>query len=262
VGSASGGNTTPENARGEGTITAAARLWLYHRHRASPSGTTQQELFQAKSVVGSEPVRPRKCDRPRKVRRVRGAVRQSGARLAHGGELAEPPVLLRRRHDRHAGWRVARDLPADHGGDALALHLRAAAGLRPHHAGGHFLWRAVRKLDRRHSRQRSRRDLLDHHLPRRPPDGPAGPRRLRARDRRHRLVLRRHDRDRRHSAAQPAARRLRPQVHGGRDRQPHRSRPARRGRAGARLAPQGDRHDRGRRARRPGRSTSIPGYRA
>ena len=43
----------------------------------------------------------------------------------------------------------------------------------------------------------------------------------------------------------------------------HRARPARRGRAGARLARQGDRHDPGRRARSASSgSTSIPGRRA
>ena len=63
------------------------------------------------------------------VRRPRGAVRQPGARSRHGGELAEPAVLLRRRDDRHAGRRAARHLAADHGGDAAALHVRPAAGL-------------------------------------------------------------------------------------------------------------------------------------
>ncbi len=52
--------------------------------------------------------------------------------------------------------------------------------------------------------QCARRDLVGRHLPRRSPDGAAGPGRHRARHRRDLVLLRRHGRDPRHRAAQRA----------------------------------------------------------
>ena len=146
---------------------------------------------------------------------------------------AEPRLLLHRCAGRHADRRAARHRPADHDRDAAADHLQRAAGRRAHHAGRHLLRRAVRRLDDVHPGEPARRDVVRRHLPRRLPDGAAGPRRTGAGDRGHRLVLRRH---RRHAAdrrVRASAGRVRPQVRRARVLLADADGPGRRGRARA-----------------------------
>ena len=103
----------------------------------------------------------------------------------------ERSVLPARRAGRHPGRRSARHRHGRHHRHAAADHLRAAAGRRPDHARRHLLRRAIWRLDHVGPGQHPGRGDLGCHLPRRPPDGAAGPRRAGALHRRHRLVLRR-----------------------------------------------------------------------
>ncbi len=91
------------------------------------------------------------------------------------------------------------------------------------------------------------------HLPRRLPDGPPGPRRQGARHRGDRLVLRRHRRDTPGGGIRPAARGTGPEVRPRGLLLAHGAGPHRGGGAGARLAHQGDRHDRAGPPHRPHR---------
>ena len=127
------------------------------------------------------------------------AVMDLFANLAHGFAVALSPINLLMcacsAPRRHAGRRAARHRPARDRRDAAADHLRAAAGRRADHARRHLLRRAIWRLDHLDPGQYSRASDLGRDRARRPPDGQAGPRRPRARDRRHRLVLRRLRRD-------------------------------------------------------------------
>ena len=76
----------------------------------------------------------------------------------------------------------------------MPITYSVVAGERADHAGRHLLRRPVRRLDHRHPGQPAGRDLRGGDLHRRLPDGAAGARRAGARDRRHRLVFRRHGR--------------------------------------------------------------------
>ncbi len=130
---------------------------------------------------------------------------QSRARLRRRSQAHESRPRLSRLPRRHADRRAARRRPDRHDRDAAADHLRARSGRRADHARRHLLRRAVRRLDDRDPRQHPGRGDLGRHHPRRPPDGAPGPRRRRARHRRHRLLLRRHRRDPRHRRPRRAA---------------------------------------------------------
>ena len=64
-----------------------------------------------------------------------------------------------------------------------------------HHVRRHLLRRHVWRLDHRDPDQHAGRERLDRHRARRQQDGQGRPRRPGARDRRHRLLRRRHHRD-------------------------------------------------------------------
>ena len=154
---------------------------------------------------------------------------------------------------RHPDRRAARHRTDSHHRDAAADHVRPRPAVLADHARRHLLRRAVRRLDHVDPGEHSGRGRLDRHLHRRPPDGEAGPGRGGARRRGARLVLRRLRRHRVHRGVRAAACRDRAGVQlaglfladGARSRH--------RGRAGARLGDQGDRHGAGRPAVRPRR---------
>ena len=140
-----------------------------------------------------------------------------------------------------------------HHRDPAAVHILPGAGIVADHARGHFLRRAIWRLDHGHPGQCAGRILGHRHLSRRASDGEAGPRRPGARDRGHRLVLRRHhcdDRDRDRERADDLAR---AQVQCRRIFQPDGAGPHRRGRARAWRAGKSRRHGAGRPAARPRR---------
>ncbi len=89
----------------------------------------------------------------------------------HGGE---PLLLPARRLPRHADRRPARARPDRHDRHAAPDHVHAAADLGPHHAGGHLLRLAVRRLDDLDPGQPARRGGVGGHHARRVPDGAAG----------------------------------------------------------------------------------------
>ena len=93
--------------------------------------------------------------------------------------LPEPAVRVLRRAPRHADRRAARHRSGADDRDAAAHHVRAAAGLRAHHARRHLLRRAVRRIDDRHSGQPAGRVVVGGHMHRRLPDGATGHRRAR-----------------------------------------------------------------------------------
>ena len=123
------------------------------------------------------------------------------------GRALEPPVLPHRRADRHADRRPAGHRPGRDRRDAAADHVLSAAGLGADHARRHLLRRPVWRLDHRDPGQPSGRELLRRHLPRRLPDGAAGPRRAGARGRGAELAVRRAVCDLLHRAVRAAARR-------------------------------------------------------
>ena len=94
----------------------------------------------------------------------------------------------------------------------LPITYSVSAGRGDDHARRHLLRRAIRRLDHGHPGEPARRNLVGGDLHRRLPDGAAGPRRPGARDRRHRLVLRRHRRHAAHCAVWAAARRHRAEI--------------------------------------------------
>ena len=129
------------------------------------------------------------------ARTARGPAREPRPRDPDGVHGGEPPLLPGRRLPRHADRRPAGARPDRHHRHAAADHVHPAADLGPHHAGGHLLRLAVRRLDDLDPGQPARRGGVGGHHARRLPDGAAGAGRGRARHRRHRLVLRRHRRD-------------------------------------------------------------------
>ncbi len=80
---------------------------------------------------------------------------------------------------------------------APARHLQARSGRLADHVRRHLLRRHVWRLDHRHPDQHAGRKRLDGDRARRQQDGEGRARRTGARDRRHRLLRRRHHRDHR-----------------------------------------------------------------
>ena len=110
-----------------------------------------------------------------------------------GGFFAhQPAVLLLWRTGRNFGGRAAGYIAPEHGGHAAAVHLWHGADIGSDHAGRHLLWRAVRRLDVRHTGQCAGRDFRSGHLFGRPSAGQAGQGRQGAGHRRHRFVHRRY----------------------------------------------------------------------
>ena len=117
--------------------------------------------------------------------------------------------------------------------DAAAAHLQPRCRDCAHHAGGHLLRRAVRRLDHGDPGQPAGRVVGGRHHARRLPDGAAGARRSGARHRGDRLVHRRLRRDARGRAVLAAACRGRAELRAGRLLLADGARPDRRRRAGA-----------------------------
>ena len=109
----------------------------------------------------------------------------------------------------------------------LPVTLAGSPESRDHHDGRHLLRLDVWRLDDLDPRQHPGRGGLGRDLPRRPPDGAAGPGRAGARHRGARLVLRRHLRDRGADARRAGARERRHRFRPGRVFQPDGARPHR-----------------------------------
>ena len=132
------------------------------------------------------------------VRRVgadNGRAGQSCPWLPDGDEPVESPLLSRRGLPRHRRRRAARHRTDRYDRDAVADHVRPAAGLGTHHAVGHLLRRPVRRIDHRHPDQPSRRIGIGGDGARRLSDGAPGQGRPGARNSRHRVVHRRNGGD-------------------------------------------------------------------
>ena len=140
---------------------------------------------------------------------ARGADRQSCDRVRRRAAADQSALLLRRRVHRHAGRRAAGHRAGGGHVAAAAGDVHRSAGGRHHHAGRHLLRLNVRRLHHRHPGQHPGRGGLGGHLARRPSDGAPGQGGAGARHRRHRLVHRRHVRDRRPDAGGAGARPLR-----------------------------------------------------
>ena len=119
----------------------------------------------------------------------------------HGDRASadEPAVRADRRAARHRGRRAARHRPRADRRAAAARHLQARSRRLADHVRRHLLRRHVWRLDHRDPDQHAGRKRVDGDRARRQQDGEGRARRPGARDRRDRLVRRRHARDHRRS---------------------------------------------------------------
>ena len=109
--------------------------------------------------------------------RLDGHPCRAGSGLRGRAAADQPALLLHRRLHRHAGRRAAGHRAGLGAGAASPGNAVGHARVRHHHDGRHLLRLDVRRLDHVDPGEHSGRSGVRGDVPRRPPDGQAGPRR-------------------------------------------------------------------------------------